>query len=67
MTAVDSTLRSHYDRYYEGGPSGWRRLGGALAYGTKLIALRAAPALATRVFTYHGALLCRRLAPPCAS
>jgi len=44
--------------------SGWR---GALAFGAKLLALRAAPALATRVFTYHGALLCRRLAPPSAS
>jgi len=44
--------------------SGWR---GALAYGVKLLALRAAPVLATRLSTYHGALLCRRLAPPGAS
>jgi hypothetical protein len=44
--------------------SGWR---GALAYGAKRLALRAAPALATRLSTYHGALLCRRLAAHRAS
>jgi SAM-dependent methyltransferase len=37
--------------------SGWR---GALAHAVKQLALRLAPALATRLFTYHGALLCRR-------
>ena len=37
--------------------SGWR---GALAFGAKALALRAAPVLATRLATYHGALLCRR-------
>ncbi|MFI5217377.1 MAG: class I SAM-dependent methyltransferase [Candidatus Limnocylindria bacterium] len=44
--------------------SGWR---GGLAHDLKRLALRAAPALATRLSTYHGALLCRRLAPPGAS
>ncbi len=44
--------------------SGWR---GALVHGLKLLALRAAPALAIRLSTHHGALLCRRLAPPGAS
>jgi len=37
--------------------SGWR---GGLAHAIKLLALRAAPALATRLSTYHGALLSRR-------
>jgi SAM-dependent methyltransferase len=40
---------------------------GALAWGAKTLALRAAPALATRLSTYHGALLCRRVAEPGAS
>ena len=30
------------------------------AEGAKTLALRAAPALATRLATYHGALVCRR-------
>jgi SAM-dependent methyltransferase len=33
---------------------------GALAWGAKTLALRAVPALATRLATYHGALLCCR-------
>jgi SAM-dependent methyltransferase len=40
---------------------------GALAWGAKALALRAAPALATRLATYHGALVCRRVAEPPAS
>jgi SAM-dependent methyltransferase len=43
---------------------------GALAWVAKSVALRAAPRLATRLATYHGALLCRRpqaVAPPGAS
>jgi len=34
---------------------------GALAHAIKRLALSATPSLATRVFTYHGALLCRRV------
>jgi SAM-dependent methyltransferase len=40
---------------------------GALGWGAKTLALRAAPLLATRLATYHGALLCRRVAPTGAS
>lgn len=40
---------------------------GALTHAIKRLGLRVAPALATRLFTYHGALLCRRVAPPGAS
>ncbi len=40
---------------------------GALAHALKRLGLRIAPALATRLFSYHGALLCRRVAPPGAS
>jgi len=40
---------------------------GALAHAIKRLGLRVAPALATRLFTYHGALLCRRVAEPGAS
>ena len=40
---------------------------GAFAHALKAALLRAAPALAQRLFTYHGALLCRRLAKPPAS
>ena len=42
----------------------WRTgLRGRVAHALKRLALHAAPGLATRVFTYHGALLCRRVAP----
>jgi len=40
---------------------------GAIAHALKRCLLHAAPRLATRVFTYHGALVCRRLAKPGAS
>jgi SAM-dependent methyltransferase len=40
---------------------------GALAHALKCLGLRLAPALATRLATYHGALLCRRVAEPGAS
>jgi SAM-dependent methyltransferase len=40
---------------------------GALAHALKRALLGAAPALATRAFTYHGALLCRRVAKQTAS
>lgn len=41
MTAVSGALRAHYDRYYEDGPSEWRRLG-ALAKAENVVALCAA-------------------------
>jgi len=37
---------------------------GNLKFAVKELALRAAPRLATAVWTYHGALLCRPAAPP---
>jgi SAM-dependent methyltransferase len=37
---------------------------GALAHAAKSLALRLTPALATRLATYHGALVCRGVAPP---
>lgn len=40
---------------------------GALAHALKRLGLRAAPPLATRLATYHGALLCRRVAEAGAS
>ena len=40
---------------------------GALVHAVKQLGLSLAPALATRVFTYHGALLCRRPAAPGAA
>jgi SAM-dependent methyltransferase len=40
---------------------------GALAHALKLAALRLAPALATRLSTYHGALLCRPAGRPLAA
>jgi len=46
----------------------WRTgLRGRAAHAVKLAWLHAAPRLAQRVFTYHGALVCRRLAEPGAS
>ncbi len=44
--------------------SGWR---GAGAHALKRLVLNVMPHVAARVFTYHGALLCRRLAPTGAS
>ena len=46
----------------------WRSgLRAAIGYELKRLALHTAPGLAARVFTYLGALVCRRLAPPGAS
>jgi SAM-dependent methyltransferase len=43
------------------------RLLGAAKFLAKRLALLAVPWLATRLLTYHGALVCRRVAPPAAS
>jgi SAM-dependent methyltransferase len=40
---------------------------GSARWLAKELALRLAPALAARAFTYHGAILCRRARPPAAS
>ena len=60
MTAVDSTLCSHYDRYYEGGASEWRRLG-ALAKAENVLALCAPVPHASllEIGAGEGALLAR--------
>lgn len=60
MTAVSSGLRGHYDRYYDGGLSEWRRLG-ALAKAENVLKLCASAPHASvlEIGAGDGALLAR--------